>query len=68
MASAFAFGYIVAVPVLTALTDRVDARNILLVGSPVFHISGVRCRRCPTDDSVQLAHSQQTCRDNSPIQ
>jgi predicted MFS family arabinose efflux permease len=33
MASAFSFGYMVAVPVLTALTDRMDARNILLVGS-----------------------------------
>ncbi len=33
MASAFSFGYMVAVPVLTALTDRIDARNILLVGS-----------------------------------
>src|SRR6516162_5455416 len=33
MASGFSFGYMVAVPVLTALTDRMDARNILLVGS-----------------------------------
>jgi len=33
MASAFSFGYMLAVPVLTALTDRIDARNILLVGS-----------------------------------
>jgi predicted MFS family arabinose efflux permease len=33
MASAFAFGYMAAVPVLTTLTDRIDARNILLVGS-----------------------------------
>jgi predicted MFS family arabinose efflux permease len=33
MASGFSFGYMVAVPVLTALTDRIDARNILLVGS-----------------------------------
>src|SRR6516165_2912344 len=33
MASAFSFGYMVAVPVLTALTDRIDARNIVLVGS-----------------------------------
>lgn len=33
MASAFAFGYMFAVPVLTTLTDRIDARNILLVGS-----------------------------------
>jgi predicted MFS family arabinose efflux permease len=33
MASAFAFGYMFAVPFLTSLTDRIDARNILLVGS-----------------------------------
>jgi len=33
MASAFAFGYMLAVPVLTTLTDRIDARNILFVGS-----------------------------------
>jgi predicted MFS family arabinose efflux permease len=35
MASAFAIGYMVAVPILTALTDRVDARSILFVGSAV---------------------------------
>jgi len=33
MASAFAFGYTLAVPLLTTLTDRIDARLILLVGS-----------------------------------
>ena len=33
MASAFAFGYTLAVPVLTTLTDRIDARIILLAGS-----------------------------------
>ena len=33
MASAFSFGYMLAVPFLTTLTDRVDARLILLVGS-----------------------------------
>jgi predicted MFS family arabinose efflux permease len=33
MASAFAFGYVFAVPFLTTLTDRIDARNVLLVGS-----------------------------------
>jgi MFS family permease len=33
MASAFAIGYMLAVPVLTTLTDRIDARCILLVGS-----------------------------------
>lgn len=35
MASSFAIGYMLAVPVLTALTDRMDARVILLVGSAV---------------------------------
>lgn len=35
MASAFAFGYMLAVPLLTTLTDRVDARYILLAGSAV---------------------------------
>src|SRR5438094_583673 len=33
MASAYAFGYMLAVPLLTALTDRIDARGILLAGS-----------------------------------
>jgi predicted MFS family arabinose efflux permease len=33
MASAYAFGYMLAVPVLTTLTDRMDARVILLAGS-----------------------------------
>src|SRR5215472_2059192 len=33
MASAFAIGYMLAVPVLTTLTDRMDARIILLAGS-----------------------------------
>ena len=33
MASAFAFGYMLAVPFLTTLTDRIDARLILLIGS-----------------------------------
>ena len=35
MAGAYAFGYMLAVPVLTALTDRIDARRILLAGSVV---------------------------------
>jgi MFS family permease len=35
MASAYALGYMLAVPVLTALTDRVDARYVLLAGSAV---------------------------------
>ena len=33
MASSFAFGYMVAVPLLTTLTDRIDARRILIFGS-----------------------------------
>jgi MFS family permease len=33
MASSFAIGYMLAVPVLSSLTDRVDARLVLLVGS-----------------------------------
>jgi MFS family permease len=33
MAGACAFGYMLAVPVLVTLTDRVDARSILLIGS-----------------------------------
>ena len=35
MASSFALGYMLAVPFLTALTDRMDARSILLTGSAV---------------------------------
>src|SRR6516225_7915437 len=35
MASAYAFGYMLAVPMLAALTDRFDARGILIVGSTV---------------------------------
>lgn len=35
MASSFAIGYMLAVPVLTAITDRMDARIILLLGSVV---------------------------------
>jgi predicted MFS family arabinose efflux permease len=33
MASAFAVGYMLAVPILTTLTDRIDARRILIGGS-----------------------------------
>jgi predicted MFS family arabinose efflux permease len=35
MASSFAIGHMLAVPLLTALTDRMDARVILLTGSAV---------------------------------
>jgi MFS family permease len=41
MASSFALGYMLAVPVLTALTDRIDARLILLVGSAVSGLSTI---------------------------
>jgi predicted MFS family arabinose efflux permease len=33
MASGYAFGYMIAVPLLMTLTDRIDARQILLLGS-----------------------------------
>jgi MFS family permease len=33
MASAYTFGYMVAVPLLTTLTDRIDARHVLAAGS-----------------------------------
>ena len=33
LASSFAIGYMLAVPALTALTDRIDARSVLFVGS-----------------------------------
>jgi len=33
MAGAYAFGYMLAVPVLATLTDRIDARYVLLFGS-----------------------------------
>lgn len=39
MASAFAFGYMLVVPVLTTLTDRIDARIILLIGSAATAIA-----------------------------
>lgn len=32
IASAFFFGYMLAVPLATALTDRIDARKVYLVG------------------------------------
>ena len=44
MASAYAFGYMLAVPVLTALTDRLDARGILLGGSLLSGIGHDRIR------------------------
>jgi predicted MFS family arabinose efflux permease len=41
MASSFAFGYMVAVPVLTTLTDRIDARRILAAGSTLSGLATV---------------------------
>ncbi len=41
MAAAYAAGYMVAVPVLTTLTDRIDARRILLWGSVVSGLSTI---------------------------
>jgi predicted MFS family arabinose efflux permease len=41
MASAYAFGYMLAVPVLTTLTDRIDARLVLLWGSIVSGLATV---------------------------
>ena len=41
MASAFALGYMAGVPVLTTLTDRFDARGILLLGSAVTGLATV---------------------------
>jgi len=41
MASAFAFGYMFAAPVLSRLTDRFDARNILLIGSVVLALATI---------------------------
>jgi predicted MFS family arabinose efflux permease len=39
MAGAYAFGYMLAVPVLTALTDRIDAGRILIAGSALSGIA-----------------------------
>jgi predicted MFS family arabinose efflux permease len=41
MAGAYAFGYMLAVPLLTALTDRIDARKILLGGSTLSGLATV---------------------------
>jgi predicted MFS family arabinose efflux permease len=43
MASAYAFGYMLAVPVLTTLTDRIDARRVLAAGSAVSGFATVLC-------------------------
>jgi predicted MFS family arabinose efflux permease len=49
MASSFAVGYMLAVPVLTALTHRVDARLVLLVGSLVSGLATRHLGFSPTD-------------------
>jgi predicted MFS family arabinose efflux permease len=41
MASALAFGYMVTVPVLTTLTDRIDARLILAAGSALSGLATI---------------------------
>lgn len=41
MASGYAFGYMLAVPVLTTLTDRIDARLVLLCGSVVSGLATI---------------------------
>jgi predicted MFS family arabinose efflux permease len=41
MASAYAAGYMIAVPLLTTLTDRVDARLVLLAGSTVSGLATI---------------------------
>jgi MFS family permease len=39
MASSFAIGYMLAVPFLTTLTDRIDARVVLLIGSSLSAVA-----------------------------
>jgi predicted MFS family arabinose efflux permease len=41
MASSYALGYMVAVPVLTTLTDRIDARLILFAGSTLSGLATI---------------------------
>ena len=41
MAASYAAGYMLAVPVLTTLTDRVDARKILFWGSLVSGLATI---------------------------
>lgn len=41
MAASYALGYMLAVPVLTTLTDRIDARLILFVGSLVSGLATI---------------------------
>src|SRR5262245_62469103 len=39
MAGSFAVGYMLAVPILTTLSDRVDARSVLMVGSALSSVA-----------------------------
>ena len=39
MAGAYAFGYMLAVPLLATLTDRIDARLVLIFGSALSGVS-----------------------------
>ena len=41
MASAFALGYMVAVPMLTTLTDRIDPRLVLMAGSALSGLATI---------------------------
>src|SRR4051794_4964024 len=41
LASGYAFGYMLAVPVLTTLTDRIDARVVLLFGSIISGLATI---------------------------
>lgn len=41
MASSYTLGYMLAVPVLTALTDRIDARLVLLCGSTLSALATI---------------------------
>src|SRR5262245_50570465 len=43
MASAYAFGYMLAVPLLSTLTDRIDARRVLIAGSAVSGLATMLC-------------------------
>src|ERR1700736_1126271 len=41
MASAYAFGYMIAVPLLATLTDRIDARYVLIAGSALSGLATI---------------------------
>lgn len=63
MASGFAFGYMLAVPVLTRLTDCIDARIVLGCGSILSGLAAPRlassqssnhCNLCSTGKKLRL--------------